>query len=187
VNSKFKCTGCKEYFLSEHKLKINTGTFHSFECAAAHGRKKAEKLKEKQRENTHKALRKKVSNDDKSGWTQKAQTVFNKYIRLRDSDLPCVSCRRFHVGQYHAGHYRHAGSTPELRFDPRNCHKQCAPCNNHLSGNLIPYRASLVDMFGLAFVADLEGPHAPKRYTVENLKTIIKWYKRKIKRMNNNA
>jgi hypothetical protein len=33
------------------------------------------------------------------------------------------------------------------------------------------------------FVEYLEGPHEPKRYTIENLKTLQKWFKRKIKRM----
>jgi hypothetical protein len=183
VNSKFKCTGCKEYFLSEHKLKINSGTFHTFECAAAHGRKKADKLKEKQSETKHKALKKKVSDNDKSGWTKKAQQIFNKYIRLRDVDLPCISCRRFHTGKYDAGHYRTVGSSPELRFNEDNNHKQCQPCNRHLSANLVNYRINLIRKIGEVSVAEIEGHHPPKRYTIANLKTIQKWYKRKTQRL----
>ena len=73
-------------------------------------------------------------------WLKEAQSEVNRYVRLRDKDLPCISCGRFHNGQYHAGHYRTVGSAPELRFELSNIHKQCAPCNNHLSGNIVNYR-----------------------------------------------
>ncbi|WP_258530002.1 recombination protein NinG [Pseudomonas aeruginosa] len=68
----------------------------------------------------------------------------------------------FHDGQYHAGHYRSVGSHPELRFDEDNVHKQCAPCNNHKSGDVVNYRINLVAKIGAAAVARLEGPHERK-------------------------
>jgi hypothetical protein len=71
---------------------------------------------------------------------RETQVVFNEWIRLRDTALPCVSCGRHHQGQYHAGHYRTVGANPELRFEPLNVWKQCAPCNNHKSGDIVNYR-----------------------------------------------
>ena len=108
-----------------------------------------------------------------------AQAAFNKWIRLRDAHLPCISCGRHHQGQYHAGHYRTVGANPELRFEPLNVHKQCAPCNNHKSGNIVEYRINLVSRIGQDAVDWLEGPHEPKRYTVDQLREIKREYTRK--------
>ncbi len=107
--------------------------------------------------------------------------VVNQYIRLRDADLPCVSCGRFHDGQWHAGHFRSAGGHPELRFEPLNIWRQCAPCNTHKSGDLVNYRAELVRRIGAEKVEWLEGPHEAKRYTIDDLKAIKAEYRAKIK------
>lgn len=100
---------------------------------------------------------------------RKAQTAFNAYIRERDAGEACISCGRFHDGQWHAGHYLTTAAHPELRFDPRNCHKQCAPCNNHLSGNLVAFRKGLVQRYGQELVDWLEGPHEPLKLSREEL------------------
>ena len=114
---------------------------------------------------------------------KEAQVVVNQYIRLRDADLPCVSCGRFHDGQWHAGHFRSAGGHPELRFEPLNIWRQCAPCNTHKSGDLVNYRAELVRRIGAERVEWLEGPHEAKRYTIEDLKAIKAEYRAKIKQL----
>ena len=111
------------------------------------------------------------------------QTWCNKYIRLRDADQPCISCGKHHQGQYHAGHYLSVGSHPELRFDERNIYKQCAPCNNHLSGNLINYRKRLVELKGQELVDWLEGPHEPLKLTIDDCKALINMFKTKIKEL----
>ncbi|WXL23931.1 recombination protein NinG [Ectopseudomonas mendocina] len=110
-------------------------------------------------------------------YLREAQTAFNAWVRARDAQLPCVSCGRHHQGQWHAGHYRTVGSTPELRFEPLNVHKQCAPCNNHMSGNVVEYRINLVRKIGLEAVEWLEGPHEPKKYTVDEIKAIKAHYR----------
>lgn len=103
---------------------------------------------------------------------KKAQTAFNAFIRARDEGKPCISCGRYHDGQYHAGHYRSVGSAPELRFEELNVWKQCQPCNTHLSGNLINYRRALVEKIGIEAVEWLEGHHEKKKYTREQLKEL---------------
>jgi hypothetical protein len=108
----------------------------------------------------------------RSQYVREAQQAFNEWIRLRDAALPCVSCGRHHEGQYHAGHYRTVGANPELRFEPLNVAKQCAPCNNHKSGDIVNYRIELVKRIGADKVDWLEGPHEPQRYTIEDLKKI---------------
>ncbi|MFJ2362482.1 recombination protein NinG [Pseudomonas sp. NPDC087697] len=116
-------------------------------------------------------------------YVREAQQAFNEFIRLRDKDLPCVSCGRHHEGQYHAGHYRTVGANPELRFEPLNVWKQCAPCNNHKSGDIVNYRITLVRRIGLERVEWLEGPHEPKRYTIEELKAMKADYRAKIREL----
>lgn len=119
----------------------------------------------------------------KGQYMREAQVAFNSWVRLRDDALPCVSCGRTHEGQYHAGHYLTVGANPELRFEPLNVHKQCAPCNNHLSGNLVNYRISLLQRIGAEAVEFLEGPHEPKRYTIEELKAITAEYRAKTREL----
>lgn len=117
----------------------------------------------------------------RADWAREAQASFNAWIRARDADKPCISCGRNHTGQNHAGHYLSRGARPELAYEPDNCHKQCAPCNTHLSGNVALYRINLVKLIGLERVEWLEGPHQARHYSVDDLKEIKATYKRKLK------
>ena len=162
------------------QLKAFCGTNCFAEWAAANVSKLAKKGRQIESK-IHKA--KKESLKTKGEHLREAQTAFNAYIRLRDAEEPCISCGKFHTGQYHAGHYRSVGSSPELRFEPLNNHKQCAPCNNHLSGNLIKYRINLIEKIGLEKVEWLEGPHEPKRYTIEQIKEIKVHYRKRVREM----
>jgi hypothetical protein len=80
-------------------------------------------------------------------------------------------------GQIHAGHYRSVGAHPELRFEPDNCHAQCAQCNNFKSGNLTEYRANLIKKIGLQRVEWLEGPQEKRKFSIEELKELLTHYK----------
>lgn len=124
-----------------------------------------------------------LGKSDRSKALRAAQKAFNAFIRERDKDLPCVSCGRHHDGQYHAGHYKPKGSNPELAFCEINVWKQCSVCNNHLSGNLTNYRIELVNRIGIEKVEWIEGPHEPKKYTVDELWQIENQYKQKLKEL----
>ncbi|UZS74335.1 recombination protein NinG [Pseudomonas syringae] len=113
----------------------------------------------------------------RSDHMKETQQAFNEWVRHRDAALPCVSCGRHHQGKYDAGHYRTVGSNPALRFEPLNCHKQCVPCNQHKSGNVVEYRLELVRRIGVVNVEWLEGPHEPQKYTVEELKALTAKYR----------
>jgi hypothetical protein len=130
-------------------------------------------------------MKKAMLDVDRSHWIKKAQHACNAYIRERDKNEPCISCQRYHDGQYHAGHYTPLGRGSALRFDDRNIHKQCAPCNNHLSGNLVGYRRNLVLRLGAEVVEYLDANHAIKKWTVPELKEIERVYKSKLKELNN--
>jgi len=115
------------------------------------------------------------------------QTAFNAWVRERDAELPCISCGRHHQGKYDAGHYRTVGSNPALRFEPLNCHRQCSPCNTQLSGNIVNYRIALVKRIGAEAVDWLEGPHEPKKYTIEELKAMTADYRAKTRELKGRA
>jgi hypothetical protein len=135
---------------------------------------KRKRLKQaKERRETASADRaKRESLKTRGDWGREAQAVFNKWVRLRDQGMPCISCGRHHMGQVHAGHYLSVGARPELRFEPLNVHLQCAPCNTYLSGNSILYRQSLIERIGLEKVEWLEGPHKWNGYSIDDLKAI---------------
>lgn len=139
--------------------------------------KEAEKAERRRQAERRKAVR------PLSWFIRQAQQAFNAFIRYRDRDLPCISCGRYHEGQYHAGHFRTTGAHPELRFDEDNCHKQCAPCNNHLSGNLTAYRPALIARIGQARFDALMGPHEIPKWTRDDYIRIRDEYRRKLREL----
>ncbi|CAI8831641.1 NinG protein [Pseudomonas sp. IT-P2] len=121
---------------------------------------------------------------------REAQAAVNEYVRLRDAHLPCISCDSMPNdcdlmtgSRWDAGHYRSVGACPELRFEPLNIHRQCVKCNRNLSGNAVEYRIRLVLRLGAETVAWLEGPHEPRKYTVEEIKTIKAEYRAKTREL----
>lgn len=121
---------------------------------------------------------------------REAQAAVNEYVRLRDAHLPCISCDSMPNdndlmtgSRWDAGHYRSVGACPELRFQPLNIHRQCVKCNRNLSGNAVEYRIRLVQRIGAEVVAWLEGPHEPRKYTVEEIKTIKAEYRAKTREL----
>jgi len=183
ANTKRKCGGCGEYFRPDRTFP-GPVAWCSPDCGLIVARKRAPAVKASQAKQERKDNREaKQRIKTRSEWLKEAQSAVNAYVRERDKDLPCVSCGRHHQGQYHAGHYRSVGSAPELRFETSQIHKQCAPCNNHLSGNLINYRLELLQRVGLNVLAWIEGPHEPKKYTIDDLRTIRDDYRAKLKAM----
>lgn len=184
ANRRKKCKRCGEYRDAESGVQLPAGFFCSKEHAIEHGLEASRKRTERLRAKAARAQTVEAKNAAKrdrerlidvkplSYWMKRAQSAFNAWVRARDACQPCISCGRIHQGQNHAGHYRPAGSNPELRFEPDNCHLQCAPCNSHLSGNLTSYRPALIAKIGLERVEWLEGPHEPKRYRKEDYQAI---------------
>ena len=176
---KRRCKQCKEYV--EEFIKVPAGVFCSYDHAIEFANSKQQATREK-------AARKKLRADKqriktKGDWMREAQAAFNKFIRLRDSNDPSISCQRHHQGQYHAGHYRSVGAHPELRFSELNNNKQCAPCNNHLSGNLVDYRINLIKKIGIEQVEWIEGPHDAARLSIGDIMSIKAKYKLKVKQL----
>ncbi len=167
---KRKCKTCKAWFEPKTSWQMVCG---KIECAVEY----AGKEMTKQQNQAKKAF----NQSDKSKLKEDAQKWFNKFIRLRDQDLPCISCGHIQGRQFHAGHYKPVGNNQQLRFNELNCHKQCSICNNYKSGNLAEYRISLIKKIGLENVEALEQDTSTKKYSVIDLKEIIQTYKQKCK------
>lgn len=173
--AKKRCKACMKQFEPTKPMQ----TTCCFECAIEYSKKpKAQKA--------YKMENKKLLKDkypDMSQLRKIAIIHFNKFIRLRDKDLPCISCGHEGGRQFHAGHFKPAGANPHIRFNELNVHKQCSICNNHLSGNLVPYRANLINKIGLEEVEKLESNKESKKYSAEDYKNIAQTYKNKCKEL----
>lgn len=177
-----KCKHCKNELPKVKECNpVEKAGFCSIDHMAKHGIEKAAKAKQDKAKKEHKAAKERLKT--RGDYAKDTQAVFNKFIRLRDRLLPCISCDRHHKGQYHAGHYRTVGGNPELRYEELNCHKQCSVCNNHKSGNIVEYRINLTKRIGNDNLDWLEGPHKPKKYTIEELKAIKARYSQKCKEL----
>lgn len=117
--------------------------------------------------------------------TKEAQKEFNRWVRLRDYELPCISCGRTPSdanlatgSRTDCGHYRSVGSMPSLRFEPLNAAGQCVYCNQHLSGNIVEYRKGVFGRIGPDKLTWLEGEHPAKNYTRDDLREIRDKYRK---------
>lgn len=108
---------------------------------------------------------------------KKVQRAFNKWIRERDKDDPCISCIG-ECGKWDAGHFISQGSSGALRYHPDNVHKQGVGCNRFKHGNLLEYRINLVKKIGIERVKWLEEHRNDvKKWTREELEQLLETYK----------
>lgn len=111
-----------------------------------------------------------------------ARKVFQKWIRNRDKDEPCISCGTQFSDLWDGGHYMKAEIYTGVIFDEVNCHRQCRKCNRFLNGNEAQYRIALCLKYGEKIVVDLENKANMTRiyrYSDDELKSIIDKYKLK--------
>lgn len=115
------------------------------------------------------------------------QKVFNKWVRARDADQPCISCGaqppelgRLHAGR-DAGHFRSVGSAGHLRYHEDNVHAQCVHCNQWGAGKAVDYRIGLIARIGVARVEALEAANGIHKWTREELIAIRTTYRAKLK------
>lgn len=114
-----------------------------------------------------------------------AQAVINRYVRLRDAHLGCISCDKpaSWGGQWHCSHFRSVGAAAHLRFNLWNMNKSCSQCNAHLSGNIMVYRPRLVEKIGAERVEWLECNQSLVRHEIEYLKRLKSIFTKKCKRL----
>ena len=114
------------------------------------------------------------------------QQVFNKFIRLRDQGQNCISCNKKPLKE-NAGHFYNANNHWNVRFNEHNVNLQCEYCNTYLHGNLIEYRENLITKIGFyKFCILKEESSKTRKFSIDELKELIKVYKAKIKNLENN-
>ena len=181
-----RCKSCRKQCEPFNSLNA----FCDADCAISYlngntGRKLIEKVKRK------KFREKKKEVKGLSHWNRVTQTVVNKYVRLRDRNLPCISCGKWdhelkeavRKGKCDAGHYKTVGSHPEIRFNTKNINKQCLNCNGFNSGNIAGQQKGIEARYGQERLDWLNGPHQLKHYSIDDLERIRKIFSKKTRRL----
>lgn len=187
-----KCAVCRKWFSPATTTQVVCPTF---DCARDYAKQAAEKRRRRELREGRERLK------SRGELTAEAQAAFNAFVRLRDDGLPCISCgvtnppEHATGGAWDCGHYLTVGAHPELRFCEDNAARQCKSCNSGVRRSKKRvhmvhdperhtairdrFRAGLIERNGLAVVEWLEGPHGPKRYTLDELRDIRDTYRRK--------
>lgn len=108
----------------------------------------------------------KLKREERRVWKEKLKTLgdyekeakreFQKWVRKRDSELPCISCGTLKSTVWDGGHFKKAELYSGVIFHELNCWKQCGKCNRYLGGNELNYRAALILRVGEEKVLELE-------------------------------
>lgn len=175
-----RCKQCREFFDPIRPLQYLCKPSCAIEYIKAQAKKKEERdWKDRKREGLEKLK-------TPGEYEQEARVFFQQWVRLRDKDLPCISCGRF-ADRYDGGHYFKAELYSGLIFHEDNCNKQCSrPCNKDLHGNEANYRIGLLKKIGEERVKWLEENKDRLRtyiYTKEQYIEIKNTYIRKIKEL----
>lgn len=159
----------RESFTSTHAKYCNP-------CKRIRQLKQAQERNQRQIDKLKNKTPKKVTKIRISDLKKSVQRAFNKWIRERDVDLPCISCQK-DSDTWDAGHYLSQGSSGYLRYEPKNVHKQCRSCNRFKHGNLIEYRINLIAKIGESAVKQLEADRTKtKKWTREELTELLEKY-----------
>ena len=180
-----RCPECRVMFTPSRGTQAVCG---EIECAIAYGKS------EKGRASAKKALAdvgrreikvRKEALKTRADHAKEAQTVINRYVRLRDAHLGCISCDKpaSWGGQWHCSHFRSVGAAAHLRFNLWNMNKSCSQCNAHLSGNIMVYRPRLVEKIGAEKVEWLECNQELVRHEIPHLKRLKAVFTKKAKRL----
>ncbi|EKT4568477.1 recombination protein NinG [Pseudomonas putida] len=181
---KCKAPGCGKPF----KPSMTTQKVCSIACALAMSKdskvqKVAAKAITRQAREDLKERREKLKT--RAEYAKEAQAAINRYVRLRDAHLGCISCSKpaSWQGQWHCSHFRSVGAAPHLRFNLWNMNKSCSACNNFLSGNIMAYRPALIEKIGQAKVDWLECNSGVARHDIPYLKRVKAIFSKKSRRL----
>lgn len=168
------CKDCKQEF-----KQYNTIQVRCVECAIKKGNLTPVKP------NYAKIKREKLESLDtkKQTYVKKVnaiKVIFQKWIRERDKNEPCISCGAVTAIGFDGGHFYKAENYSGLIFDERNCYRQCQKCNRFLQGNNLEYANRLRLKYGIEWMEKLRLDAyltKVKTYTDDELETIKKKYK----------
>ena len=171
-----KCAFCKKQFTQFNSLN----KVCSIKCAIELGKLKPAKVNYK-RVNSQLKSEAKEKLETYSQKVNKVKVIFQKWIRERDKNEPCISCGTLTANEWHASHFKKAETYSGVIFNEINVWKSCKKCNVFLNGNELNYRERLVKKIGLDQVIALEelaNETRTKKWTIEELQQIKNKYKK---------
>lgn len=176
------CKICKERFEPKSPMQLVCDWKCAYEYSKIHLNRESKKLQEKHNKELNDKVKK--FKENLKDYEAEARKYFQKWVRLRDKNEPCVSCGRTNTDRWDGGHYFKAELYSGLIFHEDNCHKQCSrPCNKDLDGNLANYRINLIKKIGeekVKWLEDNKDSLRQKKYTRDELLRITTVYKIKI-------
>ena len=131
---------------------------------------------------------KKKSSPSLSTLVDRLDTVFSRYIRLRDA-MPsgmfrCISCGKIKpIEQADCGHF-HSRTHMSTRFDEDNCHAECRYCNRFSADHIIGYRENLIKKIGEQrfMLLDIKA-HETKKWSHFELEQLDKYYRALVQKL----
>lgn len=153
-------------------------------CGAKAERKAAKAIKTAAKEDRAETKRRKEDMKPLRDLLAEAQTEFNRFIRFRDADLPCICCGSpFEPmkpgGSMDAGHFRSRSTAPQIRFNEDNVFGQRKNCNRPGGTTYAKFRAGAIDRIGLERVEAVEADNSLKKWTKGEVREIRDTYRTK--------
>ena len=131
---------------------------------------------------------KKKSSPSLSTLVDRLDTVFSRYIRLRDAmqsgTFRCISCGKIKpIEQADCGHF-HSRTHMSTRFDEDNCHAECRYCNRFSADHIIGYRENLIKKIGEQRFKLLDiKAHETKKWSHFELEQLAKYYRALVQKL----
>lgn len=166
-----KCRYCGEKYTPKHS---SLEPCQKYECRLKHLEANKTKINR---------ANKQVAKDKIKSYSQRlgeAKKVFQKWVRNRDKDLPCMACGTKTANEWHGSHLKKAEVYSGVIFHEHNVWKCCKKCNVFLGGNELNFRANLVNYIGEQAVKELEElaeQTRTRKYSNEELDQIKRKYK----------
>lgn len=178
-----KCKVCKGEIKSNNPLQTVCG----YKCAAVKG-----KGTKRHQINFKKVLadekrQERLDNETLPQLKERLQKVINEIARKLDEEYPCIA-RPNAGGAMDGGHRHSVNSSPNLRFNLWNIHKQSVHSNQHKGGDETMYQQGLEIRYGTERAEWIKNMHALYpilKMNKDELRTAIKKARQLKKKLQN--
>lgn len=195
---------CRNSFVPKESFQ----SWCSHDCAVVIARAKQEQKRKAVDQLERKELKARKEKLKTHGdYVSEATTAVQAYRRLYELSIGsgCISCGKTQEqvqaeqgwktgGAWDGGHFLGKGARPELRLVENNIWLQCKGCNGGSAkfprkGESVAnaFRAGLIERIGLEAVEALEADHAPRKYTIDELKAITAHYRALVRQLKRDA
>ncbi len=168
------CKGCEQQFTPQRSFQQCCSPRCAIDLSI--------KNRNKKRKSENRKYKKEFRDKDKTWHANALKRDFHRWVKWRDRNEDCISCgcslTNLPSRSVHASHYRPAGGNSAVKYHPWNVHLACSVCNAHKSGNLVSYRAALIDKIGLENVEWLESQTQTCTWDIDDLKLMRVGYRR---------